>query len=81
MTPDSLSREQTAVRASAGAKRAESVNDFVRVEIPEEGRASLWKLISDNEWSGEYLGKNVFVFSEEQLNRIQEAGISFRAVA
>jgi hypothetical protein len=61
-------------------KAAKSERPHLRIEICDEDGGKLWRVISDNNWQGEYLGKNTFVFSSEQLAKIQEAGVRFRVL-
>ena len=49
----------------------------IEVTIPEE-EDKLWGVVSDNGWTGKYLGKNVFVFTSDQVTKIEQAGIKFR---
>jgi hypothetical protein len=67
------------VKTDAGARLA-APRPYVRIVVAESDRPKLWQIISDNEWSGEYLGKNVFVFRQEQLNVINKAGIPFQSI-
>jgi len=49
----------------------------IEVTIPEE-EDKLWAVVSDSGWSGKYLGKNVFVFTLEQVVKIEQAGVKIR---
>jgi hypothetical protein len=75
-----VEQQERGTMPSTAVKQALSTERYFRIEVAGEERAKLWKVISENKWSGEYLGKNVFVFTAEQLNRIKEAGISFRDI-
>jgi hypothetical protein len=60
-----------------GIKRAKSTQHCIRIRVTDEEGGKLWEVISDNDWSGEYLGKNVFIFTKEQLDTIKAAGVEF----
>lgn len=75
-----LTRETTAV-GTPGTQVAKSSRRHVRIEVDKKDRPRLWKLIAENEWSGEYVGKNVFVFTDEQLTEVQRAEIPFRELS
>ena len=65
---------------STAARPARDSQRYVRIRVTEEEGAKLWDTIADNEWTGEYLGKNTFVFTESQLHTIKAARISFQVL-
>ena len=76
---DAAGKEIGAV-TSPGAQRAADGRSHGRIEVVGEEEDKLWELVSDNEWSGEYLGKNIFRLTREQIKEAEEAGIQFRKV-
>jgi len=72
--------KETGAVSTGVQQQVKGTRRHLRIEVASEERPRLWKVISDNEWSGEYLGKNVFVFTEEQLATIKAAGIPFRSI-
>ena len=63
-----------------GAAQAKPEKRYLKIQILGDGRPRLWKLIDDNDWSGAYFGKGTFSFTDEQLNAVNDANISFMIV-
>lgn len=50
---------------------------LLKVEVAEEDGPRLLWVLAVNKWPTTYLGKNVFLVTQEQAARIKEEGISF----
>jgi hypothetical protein len=73
-------RRETAAVATP-VQRPANAKHYLRIEVtvPEE-EDKLWGVVSDNGWSGRYLGKNIFLFAQEQVAKLQQAGVKFRTL-
>jgi hypothetical protein len=72
-------RETAAV--ATPVQQPKDIGRYVRIEVSvAEEEDKLWGVVSDNEWSGKYLGKNIFLFTREQVAKIEQAGVKFRII-
>jgi hypothetical protein len=72
---------ETAAVATSVKQQPTSSKRLVRIEVtvPEE-EDKLWEIIAENGWSGTSFGENIFVFTQEQVATIEQAGVKFRTL-